>query len=74
VTGLWFSPGTLIYSTNKTDSHDTTEILLKAALNTIKQYITRHPFTMMKILLCLRKERLNIPTLFVDFCYQRPRS
>ena len=28
VTGLWFSPGTLIYSTNKT------EILLKVALNT----------------------------------------
>ena len=34
VTGLWFSPWTLIYSTNKTDSHDTTEILLKVALNT----------------------------------------
>jgi hypothetical protein len=33
--GLWFSPGTLVSSTNKTDSHDKTEILLKVALNTI---------------------------------------
>jgi hypothetical protein len=36
-TCLWFSPGTLISSTNKTDRHDITEILLKVALNTIKQ-------------------------------------
>jgi hypothetical protein len=35
--GLWFSPGTTISSTNKTDSHDIAEILLKVALNTIKQ-------------------------------------
>ena len=35
-TGQWFSPGTLVYSTNKTDRHDITEILLKVALNTIK--------------------------------------
>ena len=27
--GRWFSPGTLVSSTNKTDHHDTTEILLK---------------------------------------------
>ena len=32
---LWFSPGTLVSSTNKTDCHDITEILLKVALNTI---------------------------------------
>jgi hypothetical protein len=37
-TGRWFSPGTPVSSTNKTDCHDiTTEILLKVALNTIKQ-------------------------------------
>jgi hypothetical protein len=30
-----FSPGTLVSSTNKTDHHDITEILLKVALNTI---------------------------------------
>ena len=34
--GEWFSPGTLVSSTNKTDHHDITEILLKVALNTIK--------------------------------------
>ena len=36
-TGRWFSPGPLVSSTNKTDRHDLTEILLKVALNTIKQ-------------------------------------
>ena len=35
VTGQWFSPGTPVSSTNKTDFHDITEILLKVALNTI---------------------------------------
>ena len=33
--GQWFSPGIPVSSTNKTDSHDITEILLKVALNTI---------------------------------------
>ena len=32
--GRWFSLGTLISSTNKTDCHDITEILLKVALST----------------------------------------
>jgi hypothetical protein len=30
----WLSPGTPVSSTNKTDRHDITEILLKVALNT----------------------------------------
>jgi hypothetical protein len=30
----WFSPGTPVSSTNKTDCHDITDILLKVALNT----------------------------------------
>ena len=34
-TGQWFSPGTLVSSTNKTDRYDITKILLKVALNTI---------------------------------------
>jgi hypothetical protein len=34
-TGRWFSMGTPVSSTNKTDCHDITEILLKVALNTI---------------------------------------
>jgi hypothetical protein len=35
ITGWWFSLGSLISSTNKTDCHDIAEILLKVALNTI---------------------------------------
>jgi hypothetical protein len=35
VSGWCFSPGTPASSTNKTDCHDITEILLKVALNTI---------------------------------------
>ena len=37
MTGRLFSPGTPVTSTNKTDRHDITEILLKVALNTINQ-------------------------------------
>ena len=35
VAGRWFSQGNLVSSTNKTDRIDTTETLLKVALNTI---------------------------------------
>ena len=34
-TGQWFSPGIYVSSTNKTECHEITEILLKVALNTI---------------------------------------
>jgi hypothetical protein len=34
-TGRWFSPGTPVSSTDKTDRHDITEISLKVVLNTI---------------------------------------
>jgi hypothetical protein len=33
--GRWISPGTPVFSTNKTDCQDKTDILLKVALNTI---------------------------------------
>jgi hypothetical protein len=33
--GRWFSPGTPVSSTNKTDRHEVTEILLKVAISTI---------------------------------------
>ena len=33
--GRWFSLGTPVSATNKTDRHDIAEILLKVALNTI---------------------------------------
>ena len=48
--GRWFSPGTPISSTNKTDRHDITEIVLKVALNTITLIITP---------LCILRTRLN---------------
>ena len=35
VASLWFFQGTPVSSTNKTDCHDITEILLKVVLNTI---------------------------------------
>ena len=38
----WFSPGTPVSSTNKTNCHDITEILLKVALNTINQTTTTY--------------------------------
>ena len=47
-TGHWFSPGSPVSSTNKTDHHDIAEILLKVALNTIKQTIKKKLITQMK--------------------------
>jgi len=46
-TGRWFSPGPPVSSTNKTDRYDIAEILLKVALDTIKQTIkqTLNKFT-----------------------------
>jgi hypothetical protein len=37
VSGRWFFPGPPVSSTNKTDHHYITEILLKVTLSTIKQ-------------------------------------
>jgi hypothetical protein len=37
--GRWFSPGTPASSTTQTGRHDIAEILLKVALNTIKNQI-----------------------------------
>jgi hypothetical protein len=38
--GRWFSPGTPVSSTSKTDRHYIAEILLKVALNTITLTLT----------------------------------
>jgi hypothetical protein len=55
--GQWFSPGPPFSSTNKTDCHDITEILLKVALITMN-------LTLSKILTLynLRKK------IFLEFC------
>jgi len=39
--GQWFSLGTRVSSTNKTDRHDVTVILLKVAMNTLTVYFVR---------------------------------
>jgi hypothetical protein len=52
VKGLWCSPGHPVPSTNKTDRHDITEILLKVALNHIKQTNKPKTTTIMKSLDC----------------------
>ena len=39
--GRWFSPGTPVSSTNKTDRRDITEILWKVSLNTINLFVNR---------------------------------
>ena len=49
--GLWFSPGLPVSSTNKTNCHDITELLLKVTLNTIK-LTTKHNIS--DLLLCYR--------------------
>ena len=46
-TGQWFSQGPPVSSTNKTDRHHITEILLREALNTIKQ-TNLHNFSMVQ--------------------------
>ena len=43
-TGWWFSPGTPLPFTNKTDRHYVTEILLKVVLNTITLTLRVTPF------------------------------
>ena len=48
-TCLWFSPDPPVSSTNKTDRRNLTEILLKVALNTIKQTNKHHIIFLNKI-------------------------
>ena len=55
VTGRWLSLDTPVSSTNKTDRHDITEILLKVALNTITlTFKIGYYVNYMKILFYLR--------------------
>ena len=39
MTGWWFSPGRPVSSTNKTNCHDITEILLKLTLSTLSHLL-----------------------------------
>jgi hypothetical protein len=55
VAGRWFSPGTLVSSTNKTDHHNITEILLKVVLNTITIHSTSILATQHPSVICKKK-------------------
>ena len=50
--GRWFSPGTPVSSTNKTDRHDITERLLKMALNTITLSVTPIAYGNVCLIVC----------------------
>jgi hypothetical protein len=66
-TGQWFSPGTLVFLINKTDIHYIAEILLKVALNTIKQLYDHDAADVtytFKVAYC-RKQGVMTDTLFV---------
>ena len=64
MTGRWFSLHTPVSSTNKTDHHDITEILLKVLLNTIDQ--TRMLFDIFKELLPFFSENISSRSLYVE--------
>ena len=73
-TGQWFSPCPPVSSTNKTDLHDTTGILLKVALNTTKQTnntLIRNGWPMVsrsKSHNSRLRRGLNECLVFVDWC------
>ena len=62
--GRWFTPGPPVSSTNKTDRHDITEILLKVALNTINNQpttltlLTRFYVRMCILLICGKHDHI----------------
>ena len=60
--GRWFSPGTLVSSSNKSGRHDITKILLKVALNTI---ILTHG--LLQYVCCIVSERRQIfPRCYIE--------
>ena len=66
-TGRWFSPGTPVSFTNKTDCHDITEILLKVALNTIILTLTRKLMNQWLLLVKLKSSLRKIYGHHLDF-------
>jgi len=69
-TGRWFSPGTPVSSTNKTDRHNIAEILLKMALSTIKPNQKQVTFDEMMIMSALYMTSIqSMDTSIRDFQY-----
>jgi len=72
-TGRWCSPGTAVSSTNKTDRHDISEILLKVALSTIKQ-IKQH-YTCFNFVIACRLYCFNVDVfVWVFFLFGKKLS
>ena len=61
LTGRWFSPGSPVSSTNITDRHDITEILLKVAVKTIKPKL--HAMLWYKSIICYFASARENPTV-----------
>jgi hypothetical protein len=66
--GRWFSPRTPVSSTNKTDRHDITEILLKVALNILTLTLST------KLLMVLVANNINKFQLYISSKYFRVRG
>ena len=67
-TGRWFSPRPPVSSTNKTDHHDITEILLKVALSIIKQTNINIPVRFIFTSSCLWEGACLIYVICVCLC------
>ena len=66
-TGQWFSPGTPISSTYKTDRHDIAEILLKVALDTINELLPSWN-NLLKMEVLLKKNRYRNICFWTSWC------
>jgi hypothetical protein len=70
VTGRWFALVTLVSSTNKTDSHDITEILLKVGLNTITLTIiyplANNVIAIVDYVYILKKKRTKLTSFYTS--------
>ena len=69
--GRWFSSGTSVSSTNKTDFHDITEILLKVALHTINLTPTYKRQEMLTLREHMGSSQFLVgfvPLIFLVFC------
>ena len=70
-----YSPGTPVFSTNKTDCHDITEILLKVALNTITQTIEPIFSTAWYVFVIVKETKTDLHlsvdnTVYINACKQ----
>ena len=69
--GQWFSSGTMVSSTNKTDCHVITEILLKVALNTITQISNPKDCITLKFTIVIIKYNICVIAVFSLYLQQK---